>query len=418
VWQQAVQWLDPVSVVHGTSIVLEASHNSTRIRFQLVSPCRAGPPIVHRHTVARWHFEMVADELRNAKYEAAIVRAVGAMRTTRRGAAGDGAEGRVSVVDFGTGTGLLAMMAARAGATRVDGFELSEHLSSVARRVVKRNGYSKVIHVTQKDCRQIAVGHGRDLPDRADLLIMELFDYGFLGEGALHFAHFAWNHVLEDDARIVPQGGAVFAMAVQIAPREMEGFDVSMWGAYRFQTEYYAIDLASTSHRRLSAPFRVFDFDFRRAAAKDSPPTSGGAWSGDLDVIADGVLNAIVFWHEIRLDEETTISTAPGDVKTCWFQAVQPMEELSLSKGTTLALNASHQGSRITFAIDRSKMDDYEAMRTAVPFFGACAVKRPSRRMLPPAVLPSLFVSERPHLCAALDRLASPHSLVPLVALI
>ena len=82
----------------------------------------------------------------------------------------------------------------------------------------------------------------------------------------------------------------------------------------------------------------MFDFDFSRAAIKDRPPTMGGEWSGDLTILEDGVLNAIIFWHEIWLDDEATISTAPDEAETCWLQAYQPMEEIRVSKGSKLPM--------------------------------------------------------------------------------
>ena len=51
---------------------------------------------------------------------------------------------------------------------------------------------------------------GKDLQRRADLLVMELFDYGFLGEGCLHFVHFAWNNCLAEDGAIMPRGLGVY----------------------------------------------------------------------------------------------------------------------------------------------------------------------------------------------------------------
>ena len=58
---------------------------------------------VYRDVVPGWHFAMMGDRQRNDAYEAAINRAAPGRR----------------VLDIGTGAGLLAMMAARAGAAQV-----------------------------------------------------------------------------------------------------------------------------------------------------------------------------------------------------------------------------------------------------------------------------------------------------------
>ena len=61
----------------------------------------------------RWHFPMLNDVERNRSYEAGIEAAV------REG-------GGRTVLDLGAGTGLLSLMAARAGADRVYACEASE----------------------------------------------------------------------------------------------------------------------------------------------------------------------------------------------------------------------------------------------------------------------------------------------------
>ncbi len=62
-------------------------------------------------------------------------------------------------------------------------------------------------------------------------------------------------------------------------------------------------------HRRLTRPKRVFEL-FLDGSTKNS------AQEGllKLDVVADGLLNAIVFWFDLHLDEEATITTAPSGV--------------------------------------------------------------------------------------------------------
>jgi len=230
--QQAIQWVDPVGVAERGAIKIHASHNSTRIRFEVTAPERVTPR-VHRNAISRWHFEMVADELRNRAFCDGIELAVAELKKAKDMAPAPRngrAKTTCEVVDFGTGSGLLALMAARAGATKVVGFDNQGHVVNVARRLVKAHGYEKIIRVIRKDCRQLVMG--KDLAQKADLLVMELFDYGFLGEGCLHFVHFAWNNCLREDGAILPRGGRILAMLVELGPGEVEGFDVTPWVTY------------------------------------------------------------------------------------------------------------------------------------------------------------------------------------------
>jgi type II protein arginine methyltransferase len=81
---------------------------------------------IANHLVDRWHFRMLNDVSRNSAYDEAITRAVH--------------RGLTRVLDIGAGTGLLSMMAARAGADAVFGCELSNAFVDVARRAVEANG--------------------------------------------------------------------------------------------------------------------------------------------------------------------------------------------------------------------------------------------------------------------------------------
>ena len=61
--------------------------------------------------VPRWHFSMLNDFTRNSRFADAIKRAAEAWRKTKKG--GDA----VRLLDIGSGTGLLSMVAADAGET-------------------------------------------------------------------------------------------------------------------------------------------------------------------------------------------------------------------------------------------------------------------------------------------------------------
>eukprot|EP00966_Prymnesium_polylepis_P024041 553550-Prymnesium_polylepis.1 len=77
---------------------------------------------------------MLCDERRNGAYHRAICRAVASLP-----------KGSV-VLEIGSGSGLLAMMAAKAGASngvRVVGCEMHGVMAVAAQRVVAANGFSK-----------------------------------------------------------------------------------------------------------------------------------------------------------------------------------------------------------------------------------------------------------------------------------
>ena len=84
-----------------------------------------------------WHYAMLNDKDRNDKFDKAIRGAVARARAR----AGGASNGEVCVVDLGSGSGLLAMMAARAGADVVHAIEQSALLSQVGPEIVRRNGF-------------------------------------------------------------------------------------------------------------------------------------------------------------------------------------------------------------------------------------------------------------------------------------
>ena len=92
------------------------------------------------------HEEMVKDSVRTGSYLAAMVDNQHLFR------------GRV-VLDVGCGTGILSMFAARAGATRVIGVEMS-NMAELARQVVVENGLERVITIVQGKLEDVELPGG------------------------------------------------------------------------------------------------------------------------------------------------------------------------------------------------------------------------------------------------------------------
>src|SRR5262249_7167513 len=87
---------------------------------------KANLKAAYRDLIPAWHFTMLHDRRRNDVYESAIARAVRAKR----------------VLEIGTGTGLLSMLAARSGAKSVVTCEAVDVIAERAREIIAANGFA------------------------------------------------------------------------------------------------------------------------------------------------------------------------------------------------------------------------------------------------------------------------------------
>jgi type II protein arginine methyltransferase len=87
------------------------------------------------------------------------------------------------VLEIGTGTGLLAMMAARAGAGVGVTCEVVTAIAEKAAEIVAHNGYGERVRVVAKHSDQLDAE--ADMGGRADILVSEIVANNFLAEGVL-----------------------------------------------------------------------------------------------------------------------------------------------------------------------------------------------------------------------------------------
>jgi len=259
--------------------------------------------------VPGWHFDMLNDSERNNAYNQAITKA---------------ASNAGHVLEIGTGSGLLAMMAARAGAQKVTTCEMSVPLARVAAKIIQKNGYADRVTVVAKKSTLLQIG--RELPEPADVLIAEVFDVGLLGEHFLPALEHARRNLLAEDAVIIPAAAEIRAMLIEcpqlrrINPiKEIAGFDLRDFDVFR-PPGYLKIDLTSVQHRVLSDVIEVCRIDF----TKDNPIQVRRTLSVDLKTA--GICQAIVFWFDLYLDQDIII-TSRADAKTNhWKQGLQFFE--------------------------------------------------------------------------------------------
>ncbi len=158
---------------------------------------------VRSAAVDPWHMRMVNCRARNVAYDAAIRQAVAASPPS------------CSVLDIGTGTGLLALMAVRAGTGGVLAVEMNSSLCAVA---------AETLGVTETGRCALLHGHSesvdiKHLPgdERVDIIVTELVDSGLLGERILPVLRDARKRLLKPGGICIPSRAIVHVCLIESA---------------------------------------------------------------------------------------------------------------------------------------------------------------------------------------------------------
>lgn len=135
------------------------------------------------------------------------------------------------VVDLGSGSGVLAMAAVRAGAARVYAIEASD-FAEVAAAAFSANGMADRITLLR------GWSHRLELPERADLLISEILGNDPLGEGVLRFLPDAASRFLKPGGRLLPARLEVMASLLQRPPADLAADRVDAERLGRWRADY------------------------------------------------------------------------------------------------------------------------------------------------------------------------------------
>ncbi|XP_023950812.2 protein arginine N-methyltransferase 7 [Bicyclus anynana] len=161
----------------------------------------------YHQEIARSAFaDMLHDTERNKKYHRALQLAIEKMHDAGK---------KANVLDIGTGTGLLSIMAVRCGADTVTACEAFKPMAECCSKILQRNGVADKITVIPKRSTDLTVGENGDMKEKANILVTEVFDTELIGEGALStFAH-AHQYLLEEECVVVPDSAVIYAQVVE-----------------------------------------------------------------------------------------------------------------------------------------------------------------------------------------------------------
>ena len=257
------------------------------------------------------------------------------------------------VVDLGSGTGILAIAAAQAGARHVYAIEKGA-IADQAARLITENGLDDRITLIRDLSTRV------ELPEKANVLVTETFGNEPLGEQVLAYVGDAVRRLLTPDARLVPSELRIMARLVQLQEPILAGHifhpaQLQAWSAT------YGIELApladltlmspralmlrpdeARKHQALSDTVELCRIDLAKAPARIDVTTEAIATAAGR---VDGAL--VVF--ELRLSDAHMLTTDPVRPTSAthwrvpmWLQPTRPV----VAKGEGVEVRYLFDGGR------------------------------------------------------------------------
>lgn len=279
---------------------------------------------VDRREVPLWHFHLLHDDERNAAYAAALERSV------RPG---------MIVFEIGTGSGLLAMLAVRAGASHVYTCERQPALAETAREVVALNGMADRITVLSCDAREA------EIPDLADVFVAEIVNNHLLGETVVPLTRLARQRFLRPGAVLLPgvvsTWGALATRGGNPSFRASTamGFDVTPLN--RFTPPMVCTGPGGGGAELLSEPQELLRFDL----GGDDDPAPRRL---ELHAVRGGMAEGVIRWNRLDFGGGILLENRPPAVSRSWFPCLHLFPSpLAVAPGDVVTVHVSHDDERV-----------------------------------------------------------------------
>lgn len=280
------------------------------------------------------HYGYLSDQVKLAQYQAAIDRLVRPDNV---------------VLDLGCGSGLLGLMALRAGASKVL-FVEEASIIEVARQTVTRAGFADRAEFIQKNSFELA------LPDPVDIVVCDHVGYFGFDYGILAMLADARQRFLKPDGIVVPT-----QIELRLAPVESEVCRrlVSQWKDASVPADYEWVSStsANTKHAISLKPQELLA-DAATLATLDLGTETAPflTWTAEYGCSRDGVLDGIAGWFDCQLFDDVRMTNSPTSAERLDRpQAFLPLESPATVKaGETVraTVMARHLDSVIGWVVE------------------------------------------------------------------
>lgn len=251
-----------------------------------------------------------------------------------------------TVLDVGTGTGILAMFAAQAGARKVYAVEASE-MAKIAEKLVLANMLDSTVQVIQAKVEEVS------LPEQVDVVVSEPMGFLLVHERMLESFVVARNRFLKPGGKMFPSRGRIyiapFTDPILFAEQEAK---VAFWSS----TDFYGVNLsvlqADAREQHFGQPVigsidptslltchgvadaATHDVDFATCSVEDLQRIE---IPFEFVVARTALLHGLACWFDVMFDgsgNTTCLSTGPSDPATHWYQCrLLVQEPLAVNAG-------------------------------------------------------------------------------------
>lgn len=241
------------------------------------------------------------------------------------------------VLDLGTGTGLLALLAAKAGARKVYGLDDSD-VAEIATKLVDSNGLTGAVDIIRCNANDF------DLGNTMDVIVSEWL-------GHLAFAEAMYDDVIGARNTNLKPGGVMIPAAVDVllapiaCPELYEGQGPGFW-----REPIHGIDYSSLEAMELDQQFSwQIPVPAESKLAEGQPMVSldmasaerEDPWRrGELEFTMGRKerLDGFVGWFAIQLSPSVRLDTGPDSPLTHWRQIHFPFQPIEVEEGQALTV--------------------------------------------------------------------------------
>ena len=309
------------------------------------------------------HEEMIKDKIRTGSYKKAIENNKTIFKNK-------------IVLDIGSGTGILSIFAAKAGAQHVYGIEYAD-IADYSKEIIKQNNLSDKITIIQSKVEEAT------LPvDKVDIIISEWMGYFLLYESMLDTLLFARDKWLKKDGYLLPDKAQIYLAGIQDSIYKYNKID-SWDNVYGFnfsvlKNPALAEPIIDTfpNNNIISNSCKIFDIDLYTVKVEDLDFSAGY----EIIFNKDDTFNGFVTWFDVEFDKlpnKITLSTSPYEPSTHWKQVMfYSKNDIEVKKKEKLKgsicvikdkMNFRFINSKISFHFDNGskKLDWYQLYKIA-----------------------------------------------------